>query len=199
MNQEELLYMLKALADESRLDIFQALHGQERGVGEVAAQMKLSEATVSHHLARLREAGLVTLRMAGNHRFYQVNPLGLARLKAAMAEIEALRPSPLERPEEQDEAWIKALGWSQEDEAVLRKYVLNGRILRLPSKRKAMEVILRWLATLFELERIYSEPEVNAILKAAYPPDHVGLRRDLIDLGHLRRDKDGSKYCRGCW
>ena len=66
--------------------------------------------------------------------------------------------------------------------------------MRLPVRQKKLEVILRWLATLFEPERLYTEAGVNAILKQVYPNDHVSLRRDLVDLGYLRRDRAGGKY-----
>jgi DNA-binding transcriptional ArsR family regulator len=61
--------MLKALADDSRLALLRLLNEGERTVGDLARQVDLGEPTVSHHLSRLREAGLVTLRMAGNQRF----------------------------------------------------------------------------------------------------------------------------------
>ncbi|MBZ0305914.1 MAG: DUF2087 domain-containing protein [Anaerolineae bacterium] len=57
-----------------------------------------------------------------------------------------------------------------------------------------MLVILRWLATLFEADKLYTEPEINAILKAVYESDHVTLRRELVDYGYLRRERGGGKY-----
>jgi hypothetical protein len=55
-------------------------------------------------------------------------------------------------------------------------------------------VILRYLATLFEAGRTYTEAEVNTILKSVYEPDYVGLRRDLVDFRYLRRERSGSSY-----
>jgi hypothetical protein len=154
--------------------------------------VKLGEPTVSHHLARMREAGLVTLRMAGNQRFYRLNETGLERFKRLAAEIE--KPLPVEEPVEADDAWISALGWSKEDQQVLREHTRGKKILHLPAKLKKSEVIIRWLATLFEPERMYTEREVNEVLKAVYAEDFVSLRRDLVDLGYLRRERGGGKY-----
>jgi hypothetical protein len=143
------------------------------------------------HLAKLREAGLVNLRMAGNQHFYRVNAEGLARFKKLAQAIEVSPPeaAPL------DDRWIAALGWSAGDQQVLREFTRDGPLTHLPIKQqKKLVVILRWLATLFEPETLYTEAEVNGILKAVYAEDYVGLRRDLVDMGYLRRDRAGGKY-----
>jgi DNA-binding transcriptional ArsR family regulator len=189
----DILPMLKALAEDSRLALLRYLHEREHAVGDLAERLGLSEPTVSHHLARLREAGLVSLRMAGNQRFYRVNEAGLARFKRLAAEIEQAPPAPGPKPS--DDAWIVALGWSEADQQVLREHTQDGVLVRLPVRQqKKLEVILRWLATRFEPEKLYTEAQVNAVLKAVYAEDHVSLRRDLVDFGYLRRDRAGGKY-----
>lgn len=190
--QYSILYMLKALADESRLTLLRLLNEREQTVGELARQVALGEPTVSHHLSRLREAGFVTLRMAGNQRFYRINATGLALFKRLAAEIEQA-PSPVE-PLTPDDAWIAELGWDAADQQVLREHTRGGLLTHLPAKQKKLLVILRWLSTLFESDRLYSEAEVNDILKTRYEEDYVSLRRDLVDMGYLRREKGGGKY-----
>ena len=190
--QEDILFALKALADESRLALLRMLNEREITVGELAQKIELSEPTVSHHLARLREAGLVTLRMAGNQRYYRVNETGLARFKRLANEIEQM-PVAAESVDD-DSAWIAALGWSTTDQKVLRKHTQGRQIKFLPSKQNELFVMLRWLTTLFEAERMYSEAEVNELLKAVYEEDYVSLRRDLVDMGYLRRERGGGKY-----
>ena len=189
---DDILFMLKALADDSRLSLLRSLHGREVSVGELARLLELTEPTVSHHLARLREAGLVSLRMDGTQRFYRQNESGLARFKRLAGKLEL----PVEREEQRprDHAWITALGWNEEDSQILRDYTDGPRLTRLPNKRKKTEVVMRWLATLFQAERMYSEPEVNEVLKSVYADDYVSLRRDLIDFRVLRREPGGSKY-----
>jgi DNA-binding transcriptional ArsR family regulator len=194
-DQRYLLYMLKALADESRLKLLHWMREGEYTVGDLAARLELTEPTVSHHLSKLREAGLVTLTMAGNQRFYRINEHKLAEFKQLVAEIERLPPVP-ERVVS-DNRWIDALDWDEADKQVLRDYTVNGRLRSLPvKKQKKTLVVLRWVATLFEPGRLYTEPEVNAVLKSVYEPDFVSLRRDLIDFGYLRRELGGGKYWR---
>lgn len=191
VNDDPFLNMLKALADDSRLTLIRLLEDGERTVGDLAQAVSLTDPTVSHHLSRLREAGLVSLRMAGNQRFYRINAGGLADFKRLAAEVEHM-PPPAE-PVVNDQSWIEALGWGEYDQKVLRDYTLNGRLTQIPLKQKKLDVILRWLATLFEPGRLYTEPEVNAVINAVHE-DHASLRRELIGFGYLRRERGGGKY-----
>jgi hypothetical protein len=192
--QDPIMDKLKALSDESRLTLLRLLNIQEHTVGDLAAKIDLGEPTVSHHLSRLREAGLVTLRMAGNQRFYRINPSGLAKFKQMAEEIEKFPPQPDPSACADEDAWIAALGWDAYDQEVLRDHTSCGILTSWPSKHKKLLVIIRWLATLFEPDRMYSEGEVNAVLKPIYAEDYISLRRDLVDLGYLRRERGGGKY-----
>jgi hypothetical protein len=193
-SENALMDMLKTLADDSRLTLLQLLNEGEHTVTDLAELLNLGEPTISHHLSRLRENGLVNLRMAGNQRFYRVNETGLERFKRLVMDIE--KRTPPVQPTEPDHDWINALGWDAADQKVLRDYTQGRQLVRLPSKRGKTQVILRWLATLFEPERLYNEFEVNEIIKAVYAEDFVSLRRDLIDMGYLRREIGGGKYWR---
>ena len=187
-----LLATLKALADESRLKLLRLLAQREWSVGELAEKISLTEPTVSHHLAQLREVYLVNVRTAGNLRFYRLNEGMLNRFREMLAEVEKEPPAPTRPADEY--AWVDALGWAAEDAKVLRDYTRAGKLTTLPMKRKKTLVILRWLATLFEPGRMYTEAEVNEIIKRVHAADYVSLRRDLIDTGYLRREPGGSKY-----
>lgn len=189
----DILEMLKALADESRLALLRLLSEREYTVGELAEKIELAEPTVSHHLSRLRMAGLITLRMAGNQRFYSVYANGLARFKRLANEIEK-NPLASQPDDMGDNAWIDALDWPAADKQVLRAYTQGGKITSLPAKRSRLIVLLRWLAGKFEPGRMYSEAEVNVVIKSAYETDFVSLRRDLVDMGYLRRERGGGKY-----
>ncbi len=190
--QEQILLMLKALADESRLSLLRLLAKNEHTVTDLAVEVNLGEPTVSHHLTKLREAGFVTLRMAGNQRFYRVNETGLDRFKQLATLVEQF-PDRSEQAAA-DDSWIAMLGWDSEDQQVLREYTSDKKLTHLPTKQKKLLVILRWLSTLFETGKLYSEAEVNGVLKSVYEEDYVSLRRDLVDLGYLRRERGGGKY-----
>lgn len=63
----------KAIADDTRQKIMSACCCSEVSVGELAEQLHVTQPTVSHHLAILREAGLVESREEGKQTFYMLN------------------------------------------------------------------------------------------------------------------------------
>jgi len=63
----------KALADETRQQIMKLCCCRELSVNEIAEQTRVSQPTVSHHLAILRDADLVSLRSAGRQTYYTLN------------------------------------------------------------------------------------------------------------------------------
>lgn len=69
----------------------------------------------------------------------------------------------------------------------------DGPIAIFPAREKKRVAILRHVANYFDPATIYTEKEVNAILKRFYD-DYVLLRRYLIDYGFLDRRTDGSEY-----
>ncbi len=66
----ELVVFFKALADANRLKIVGLLARQEYSVEELAALLNLKAPTISHHLSKLAEAGLVSARAEGYYSIY---------------------------------------------------------------------------------------------------------------------------------
>ncbi len=60
----------KALADETRQKIMRLCCCQWISVSDIVAGLEVSQPTVSHHLAILRDAGLVSVREEGRQKFY---------------------------------------------------------------------------------------------------------------------------------
>jgi ArsR family transcriptional regulator, arsenate/arsenite/antimonite-responsive transcriptional repressor len=63
----------KALADETRQQIMRLCCCRELSVNEIVEQTGVSQPTVSHHLAILRDADLVLVRSAGRQTYYTLN------------------------------------------------------------------------------------------------------------------------------
>jgi DNA-binding transcriptional ArsR family regulator len=72
---------LDALADATRMAIFQKLSNGPIAVNELASTMPVTRPAVSQHLKVLKDAGLVTDIKAGTRRLYQLDPQGVARLR----------------------------------------------------------------------------------------------------------------------
>jgi ArsR family transcriptional regulator len=75
MHTEETVTILKALADPTRLGIIRQLACESQGTPctKVRNQSPLSQPTMSHHLSKLAEAGIVLERKDGKEKIYEVN------------------------------------------------------------------------------------------------------------------------------
>jgi ArsR family transcriptional regulator len=73
---DQLTGLYRALADPTRVQIIHILAAaiEPVCVCDFTAAFDLGQPTISHHLAKLREAGLVTSFKRGRWRFYQLNP-----------------------------------------------------------------------------------------------------------------------------
>ena len=63
----------KAISDETRQKIMNICCCASISVNEIVEKLDVSQPTVSHHLAILREADLVTIREEGKQTFYSLN------------------------------------------------------------------------------------------------------------------------------
>jgi ArsR family transcriptional regulator len=76
----------KALADPTRYRILRGIAGRrEVSCQELTGLFGLAQATVSHHLRILTEAGLVSARVEGPFHFYRAHPGALAAHARALA------------------------------------------------------------------------------------------------------------------
>jgi hypothetical protein len=146
--------------------------------------LDVSPSTVSHHLSKLSEIGLVSARAEGYYNIYSLNTGVLQDMSQRMLSKDTLPDV------------ARDLDREAYDRKVLKDYLAeNGRIAQLPTNRRKLDVILRYLVEQFDFDRQYTEKEVNEIL-GAFNEDISGLRRDLISVGFLDRERDGSAYWR---
>lgn len=179
---ETVLPLFKALADESRLKILGILAQREASVDELAASLSLRAPTVSHHLARLREVGLLRVRVEGTSHLYSLDGDALRDARRDLLAPESVASfAPTD-----DDAWKRK---------VLRDFLDGERLREIPASRKKRLVILEWLATRFDADREYPEKEVNALL-LRHHEDYATLRRELIAEGHGLMARENGVYWR---
>ena len=111
---------------------------------------------------------------------------GHRNLQALQAQSpKAVRVRTVEAPAALSAAALKALG----------SFDGLGRMSRWPVKYSVQRLAMWVLWMQFERGRVYSEREVNTVLKAWHTwGDHVTLRRELINDHLLARRSDGSRY-----
>lgn len=174
---QELLAFFKALADPNRLKIIGLLAYQDLSVQQMAEMLSLASSTVSHHLARLSKAGLVSARAEGYYNIYQLDANKLASLSK-----ELLTPDQLP-------TFVKDVDMDAYDQKVVKNFTNpDGTIKAIPGQLKKLMAILNYLLPEFEAEKRYPEKEVNQIL-GRYHEDYAQLRRALVEAGLMKREK----------
>lgn len=173
---ELLMLFLKALADKTRLRIIGLVAAQERSVEEIAALLAVKPPTVSHHLNKLKDCGLVSMRPEGTIHLYSLNEGHLSAL------LRDLSPKVLKEVSED-------MDTSGFDRKVVQSFIVDGKLIEIPAQRKKREVILRHLIEQFAEGRQYSEKEINETLKQ-YHEDTATLRREFIGSRLMARDKN---------
>jgi ArsR family transcriptional regulator, arsenate/arsenite/antimonite-responsive transcriptional repressor len=78
----------KALADKTRLLIFETIHSRKRmNCGEIVSLRGVTPATVSHHLKILNDAGLIECRRVGQFVYSKTNPRILRQYAKALGRL----------------------------------------------------------------------------------------------------------------
>lgn len=178
MGENELQHLvatLKVLADESRLRILGILAAGERTGGELAELCDLRASTVSHHLTRLREVGLVTARAEGSSKVYVLDADALAALQGTVFVPERI---------------VRVVPEAKEgtfERKVLDAFFDGESLTRIPSARKKRDVILTWLARRFTVGEAISEATVNERIQQHHW-DSATLRRELVGGGWFTRE-----------
>ena len=174
---DELLAFFKALSDANRLKIVGLLANQSYTVEQLASILRLAESTVSHHLARLSEAGLVEAKASGYYSVFSLKITVLEDMARRLLSREMLSSLAAD-------ADLEAY-----DRKVLHDYLLpDGRLKEIPAQRKKLEIILKYIAQEFQHGARLPEHQVNEIL-ARYHEDTATLRREMIGYKLLSREK----------
>jgi biotin operon repressor len=182
----DLALLLKVIADETRLRILGALASESLTGKDLAERLDLSAPTISHHMRKLVEAGIVVTTPDAQRQWYQLNSdLLLASRRVPLSESS---PALSDRePGDADEQFRAK---------VIRDFFMDGRLKEIPAQRKRRVIVLQFIAEQFEPLRTYSEREVNETLKPIHP-DFATLRRELVDYGILERERGVYQLMRG--
>ena len=180
---EELVTFFKALADANRLKIVGLLSQQPYSVEQLAAILDLRPSTVSHHLSKLADAGLVSARADSYYNVYQLEEEKLQQTRSLFSQQELATV-------------VEDVDLNAYDRKVVEDYSLPDRRLKtIPAQRRKREAVLRYVVKAFEPGVYYSEKQINEIL-ARYHEDTATLRRELVGYGLMDREDGGEEYWR---
>jgi len=165
--------IFKCLGDPTRFAIMSLLCRSDSYVELLAEKLSLTPGTISHHLKKLEEAGLVSCSRTQFYMIYSVN-----REKLAAPIIDYL-----------------VVDDRLDDDSAYRQKVYDAFfdghwLVSIPTQRKKREIVCqRIVEESFLPDRTYSEPEVNEIL-TGWHDDYCFLRRELIAFGLMARDHE---------
>lgn len=180
----EMLDFVKTISDANRLKIIGLLAQQPYSVEELAALLNLKPSTVSHHLARLAQIGLVSAKTESYYNVYQLDEKALQSKSRDLFSQENLATS------------VADVDADAYDNKVVKDYVRkDGSLKTIPAQRKKLEAVLRHVVKAFKVGKRYSEKQVNAIL-SGYHEDTASLRRELVGFGLMKREGGGGEYWR---
>ena len=159
--------LFKCLSDKSRLRIISNLMKGPMYVELLSESLNLASSTVSFHLKKLEAAGLVTSSKEQYYVVYKLNDQMLNQsLKSLLHEDDAAEDEEQKRQEEYRQNIIK-------------NFFEYGKLKTIPVQRKKRQIILQEIAKAFEMDREYTEKEVNLII-ADFHDDFCTLRREFI-------------------
>ena len=179
MTQEGALKVFKCLADMSRLRIIRSLTQGEMYTELLAERLELTPSTVSFHMKKLEDAGLVVSR---KEQYYTIYSLNRGIVEMSLFEAAAAVPAAVDEAQKREEEYRRK---------VIRAFFEYGRLRAIPVQRKKKRICYELIASRFEPGRVYEERELNEII-AAFHDDYCTIRRDMISEGILRRE--GSRY-----
>lgn len=156
------------LAEPDRLQAFAAVVLGAQTPAAVAAATGLPVRAVMAALHRLEHGGLVT--SAGGT---------LVAAQAVFKDAVREYGTP--------EAPAEPMDPDRQRDAVLRTFIVDGRVPQFPSAWAKRRIVLEHISLVFEPGTKYPEKAVNAILRA-WHDDYAALRRYLVDEGLLARE-----------
>ena len=181
VTEEKTIELFKCLADRSRLQILKSLSGEPMYVERLAERLGLTPPTVSFHLKKLENAGLVD---STKEQYYVTYRLREDALGARIIDLIREESTEKQRQAEREQA---------HRQKVIDSFFEYGKLKTIPVQQKKRRIILEEMLKRFERDRKYPEREVNLII-ADFHDDFCTLRRDMISEKLMARE--GGIYWR---
>lgn len=172
--EHETLNLLKTIADETRLRILRTLGEKDSYAELLAERLNLSPATVSFHMKKLVQAGLVDAR---REQYYMVYSLKRDVFSHTLDDL-ILRGD--------HGTTAEALREEQYRRKVLKTFMPNGYCEQMPAQLKKRIIVYREIFSRFTPGQSYTEKEVNAIISEVHA-DYCTVRRGFIGMDWMQR------------
>jgi len=172
--EKDIIKIFKCLSDKSRLQIIKSLEKEDMYVERLAKRLDLSPPTVSFHLKKLEEIGLVSSR---KEQYYTIYTLNRNELSVNILEL-IIQFQTESIDDERDEEY---------KQKVILNFFEHGKLKTIPAQLKKKSIILSEIVKSFEQDKNYTEKEVNLII-ANYHDDFATIRRYMIEFKLMQRE-----------
>jgi DNA-binding transcriptional ArsR family regulator len=162
--------ILKVLAEPQRVEIIHSLSQSDSTVAELTEKTGLAQPTVSFHLKKLKETGLIGFRKMGKHRDYFL----------------------IVRPFQTLINWLELLSTNRQNmeqiSSAYRSQTIDGFTKSnkkiMPSHPRKREIILLWLSEMLKPGEFYHLSTIED-LWSGYLTDWKTVLQELENLGQI--------------
>lgn len=190
MQLDKLVTFHKALADPTRIRILAILangplHGQA-----LAGKMGVTPPTITHHMAKLREAGAVYERRDKNTIYFYLHEVNMKRQSQAILDVleKAKNAQGDDLLEEAPDVDQRRENMAAEQLQVIRNFITSdGKLKQIPVQRKKKLIVLEHMVRGLERGRKYPEKEINEYIKM-FHEDFATIRREFVMNHYMYRE-----------
>ena len=170
MDVDDIVPVFRALSDPVRLRLVGLIAGGERCNAELAAELDVAPATVSHHLKVLRAAGLLRERKEAPFVHVALDDQALRRAVMVVA----------------DKKSTSKLTAGDQRAKVLATFFEGEKVLALPTKRSKKNIVIEEILRRLPRAETYTERQLNRLI-TRHHEDFCTIRREFIMGRYMTR------------
>lgn len=179
MQLNKIVEFHKALGDLTRIRIIALLKQGPLNGQAIAETLGLKPPTITHHMTKLREVGLIKERRDKNTIYFSLNTKILEMSAMGILSVGTGGDSKMEMSVTEEER-----------SAIINNFFTkDGKLKNYPAQRKKKLVVLAHMIKGLEFGKVYQEKEINEYLKH-YHEDYATLRRELIMCQYMYRENN---------
>ncbi|ALC91186.1 ArsR family transcriptional regulator [Bacillus sp. FJAT-18017] len=178
MQLDRIVSFYKTMGDPTRIRITVLLssgplHGQA-----IAGKLGLTPPTITHHLKKLREVGIVKERRDKNTIYFYLNESMIKQQAQVLSQL----------LEKRGEEQVKMVDTSIEKQKVINNFFTKeGKLKSIPAQRKKKLYVFEHIVKGLEKGRKYEEKELNEYIKK-FHEDFATIRREFIINHYMFRE-----------
>lgn len=178
MQLSKMVTFHKAVGDPTRIRIISLLRNGPLHGKAIAGKLGLKPPTITHHLSKLKEAGVVYPRREKNTIYFYLDERKLEFMAKAITRIgddSMVKVNRLEMTED-------------EQRKVIHNFIEpNGKLKSIPRQLKKKLVVLSYFVQGLESGRVYEEKEINQYIQTFFA-DYATIRREWIMQHFMYRE-----------